>query len=51
LELDPVSDPAWTFCENHHKTIIDKLVPMFKDASRKTQGALLFAIGDSTNDS
>ncbi|PLW26487.1 hypothetical protein PCANC_22933 [Puccinia coronata f. sp. avenae] len=37
LELDPVSDPAWTFCENHHKTIIDKLVPMFKDASRKTQ--------------
>jgi len=37
LELDPVSDPAWTFCEHQHKSIIGKLVPMFNDASTKTR--------------
>lgn len=37
LEIDPVSDPAWAFCEHQHKLIIDKLVPMFNDASTKTR--------------
>ncbi|KAH9458628.1 hypothetical protein Pst134EB_010927 [Puccinia striiformis f. sp. tritici] len=37
LELDPTSDPAWTFCENQHKSIMEKLVLIFKDASKKTQ--------------
>ncbi|POV96403.1 hypothetical protein PSTT_15672, partial [Puccinia striiformis] len=38
LELDPMSDPAWTFCENQHKSIMEKLVLIFKDASKKTRG-------------
>ncbi|KAI9612099.1 hypothetical protein H4Q26_008190 [Puccinia striiformis f. sp. tritici PST-130] len=37
LELDPMSDPAWTFCENQHKSIMEKLVLIFKDASKKTR--------------
>ncbi|POW17792.1 hypothetical protein PSHT_06230 [Puccinia striiformis] len=37
LELDPTSDPAWTFCENQHKSIMEKLVLIFKDASKKTR--------------
>ncbi|KAI7960655.1 hypothetical protein MJO29_005723 [Puccinia striiformis f. sp. tritici] len=37
LELDPTSDPAWTFCENQHKSIVEKLVLIFKDASKKTR--------------
>ncbi|OAV89384.1 hypothetical protein PTTG_03981 [Puccinia triticina 1-1 BBBD Race 1] len=37
LELDPMSDPAWTFCENQYKSTMEKLVVTFKEAARKTR--------------
>ncbi|MBW0481318.1 hypothetical protein O181_021033 [Austropuccinia psidii MF-1] len=36
LELDSADDPAWTFCENQHKSIMGKLTSFYQEAAQKT---------------
>ncbi|CAH7672211.1 exocyst complex component Sec5-domain-containing protein [Phakopsora pachyrhizi] len=39
-ELAPMDDPAWNFCENQHKTVMEKLTRAFNVAAGQTQAVL-----------